>query len=330
MGIADILDEAAELYRGNFALLVGIAAVIYIPYFLLMGLIPDPSIDKSSMDITPLLGFVAVALFFALVMEPIVTGALTYAISDRYLGRPTSIGYCFRRILRASVFFPFMLTILIKSLIVGLPVAFIVMLIAAVAAMVVGVSGGGVMAVVMGVMVGGVLGIGAVVWLIRLWVRFALVEPAFIIEARGIGHALRRTWYLMGGNLVKGFVVLLVAGIVASVVPQIVTMPTQMMLLPGKAGSPPPSMVITVIHMVISTVAFTLMMPVMSIVTILLYYDIRIRKEGFDLELLANELDTRTRQFNVGDVTALPHEQSSPQPPAELPGGPESPGEGSA
>jgi hypothetical protein len=53
----------------------------------------------------------------------------------------------------------------------------------------------------------------------------------------------------------------------------------------------------------------TLLAPIPAIVAILLYYDIRIRKEGFDLELLANELDQKTRELSAQDITSLPQEQ---------------------
>ena len=61
-----------------------------------------------------------------------------------------------------------------------------------------------------------------------------------------------------------------------------------------------------------------LTVPLYSIVAILLYYDLRIRKEGFDLELLASELDAGSRQITQ-QFTPIPTQQSEPSenaPPA--------------
>ena len=35
MGIADILDETVDIYKNNFALLIGITALVYVPFSLL-------------------------------------------------------------------------------------------------------------------------------------------------------------------------------------------------------------------------------------------------------------------------------------------------------
>ena len=40
LGIADILDETVELYKTNFLLLIGIAAVVYVPASFLGALLP--------------------------------------------------------------------------------------------------------------------------------------------------------------------------------------------------------------------------------------------------------------------------------------------------
>jgi uncharacterized membrane protein len=49
-------------------------------------------------------------------------------------------------------------------------------------------------------------------------------------------------------------------------------------------------------------VAFVLAYPVLSVVATLLYYDLRIRKEGFDLTMIARELGEV--EDSVGDARA--------------------------
>ena len=46
--------------------------------------------------------------------------------------------------------------------------------------------------------------------------------------------------------------------------------------------------------------------PVVAVVGTLLYYDLRIRKEGFDLEVMARDLDTNTGQYRRVSLTPAP------------------------
>ena len=46
----------------------------------------------------------------------------------------------------------------------------------------------------------------------------------------------------------------------------------------------------TVINQVFTTTANVLVMPISAAAMILLYYDLRVRREGFDLEMLAKSL----------------------------------------
>ncbi len=319
MGIADILDETVELYRNNFALLIGIAAVVYVPFFILQGLVPEPKVTPEGgvANLGMLFASFALLMVFVLLIEPIVTGALTFAISDSYLGRPTTIPACFRRILRPAVLFGFIGAVMLKYLIVIGATAVGVILMVAVAGVAgaSGSTGGAIAAVAVAV----VLGVAVVFLMFYLILRLVLVEPCFIIEMTGAAGAIGRAWRLIQGNLGKAFALILIAGLVAAVIPMIVTLPSQLAISYRAPGAPPPSHAIVVIDLVLRAIMQTLFVPVTSIVTILLYYDIRIRKEGFDLVLLANELDSRTRQFAAPDVTALPQEAPPPQQPYESP-----------
>ena len=325
MGIADILDETVELYRSNFALLIGIAAVVYVPFFLVQGLAPQPEITPTG-KIANSAAFVALFPFiflFVLVVEPIVTGALTFAISDRYLGRETSILACFRRILRPAILIRFIGAVMLKYLIIIGAAIVGVIAVAAIIAVLAASAGPGVGSKVATILVG--IGVGAIVLFLIFYLilRLTLVEPCFIIETTGATGAIGRAWRLIRGNVGKAFALLLIAGLVASLIPLIVTAPTQLAISFRPQAGPPPSHAIIVIDLILGAVVTTLLVPVTSIVTILLYYDIRIRKEGFDLELLANELDAKTRQFSAPDVTALPQER----PPTEHVNEPPPPGD---
>jgi hypothetical protein len=59
----------------------------------------------------------------------------------------------------------------------------------------------------------------------------------------------------------------------------------------GSSGqiSPPPDSVM-VLSQILTFIAGSLILPLYSIATTLFYYDIRIRREGFDLEFMAKHL----------------------------------------
>jgi len=57
-------------------------------------------------------------------------------------------------------------------------------------------------------------------------------------------------------------------------------------------AAPPESVMI--ISQIMTFLAGSLILPLYTIAMTLFYYDIRIRREGFDLEFMANQLRSRT------------------------------------
>src|SRR5258705_942901 len=92
MSFAEMLDTAFRILRDHFATLVGLDAAVHVP----LALVND--------ELQPLpgqfaWGRMALAFLISLLGAPIVATALTHAIGELYLGKPTSIG----RSLRAAV-----------------------------------------------------------------------------------------------------------------------------------------------------------------------------------------------------------------------------------
>lgn len=327
MGIADILDETVELYKSSFVVLVGIAAVIHVPYailerYVLMGRMMAMTAASTSPNpetsINAMFGMLVAALVaygYLLVTAPIVTGALTFAISERYLDRKATILGSFRRVLSWSIFGQLMLAIIIKTAAVAAPLIVVAIGIAMTAAATMTsrlATGSGLALASMAV----VLGLAAVCAAIYLGLRLALLEVAIVVEGRGIGHALTRAWTMMRGSMLKCLALFVIAGLVTTLVTWVCTGPTQQVLTVSAATGGQISRAVLILHTAIGAIANTVLAPVMSIVAILLYYDIRIRKEGFDLELLAAELDAKTTAWAA---PTLPQEQpavqSAPEPP---------------
>lgn len=308
LGITDILDETVDLYRSNFALLVGSAAIVYVPVFLLTSFLNNPGASRS-FDL-----YSAIIMIITLAAEAVVTGALTYGISDSYLGRKSSIASCYKRILRSKIFWPFIGIVLLKSLITAGPLQ------------VIGVfapsnpdptlHGQDMMAYVINALVFGGLAFIFFIWFVYASIKLLFLESAFILEANGAFKSMKRSLHLTNGYYWKIFGVMLITLIVIGLVFGLIVGPVYGAYIGPEIMGQKGTTGLLVLATLLMTVFGTLLVPIPSIIAILLYYDIRVRKEGYDLELLAGELDHKTKEMSAHDITSLPQEKI-PQPEPE-------------
>ena len=111
------------------------------------------------------------------------------------------------------------------------------------------------------------------------WLSYLLVAPIAVLEnSKDGGRVRRRSWRLVDGNRVKAFVVVFVL-----IFPQLL-ISISLVLLQASFGFG--SLTGDVVSGVLSGLAGLLLYPLQAIAITLLYYDLRIRKEGFDLEML--------------------------------------------
>jgi hypothetical protein len=254
------------------------------------------------------IGFALLGLVFYVIINPLVTGALTFAISERYLDRNTTIADCYKRVAKPGVLLRFICTTFTTGAIALIGTIPPFLLIGIGAALMGWLKTGSAIGIGIILILAGIAAFALPIWLVM---RFTLVAPAFFIESERTFWAIDRSWHLMKGNALKALGLLAIAGIVVAMIQGIVVAPTSMMAAFSARGGADPSWWLTAITAVLNAVVSTLLLPVSSIVVILLYYDVRIRKEGFDLELLASELDRKTREFSAHDITSLPQEQTN-------------------
>ncbi len=305
MTVSQILDETVELYKSSFVLLVGIAAVMYVPYAVLTQFALARMFDISALaransaEMYLTMAIVVVGYLYLILSAIFVTGAMTYAISEEYLGRKVTIIESFRRVFRGSVIGPLLGAILVKAMaVLGALLIIVPVIVLAVA-----------QNQRLWLAAAPILICISVLFACYIMLRLALTESIVVLEMKGIRRSLSRTWKLMPGSMMKYLSLIIIAYLVMGIVSSIVTGPVQVLMSMNLDKGASPSMVLVVLNTLINAVVGTILAPVASIVTILLYYDIRIRKEGFDLEILAQEL-------NSGDVTYgysapnLPQEQT--------------------
>ena len=309
LGIMDVLDETIELYRSNFLILVGITAIMQIPITLLNPMQDVSSLAAGSMDPAAMGGimaaFVLWIVLYVVVVTPVLTGTLTGAISERYLSRQTTIVDSYKRVLKFATFKE-----LIKAnfyVMLGLALYYIaIVVVAMLFAVGLGAMTGfdsGPSAIVVVVLV--LMGIAAVIPMIWFWIGVQLAPAIIVVESSRGWDAIKRSLALTKGMIWSILVAYAIAFIVIMILQAVLTAPLQFFLLPqmmGSAGSG--SVQMPFWFSLAQAILGSVFAPLVHIVIVLFYYDARVRKEGFDLVMLAEQLDSGARPgISFGETT---------------------------
>jgi hypothetical protein len=299
LAVGDILSGAFTTIRRNPAATIGLAAIVLTVYAVLStaitlvvgALVGRLNLPSRGQNLTQaqvnhlLLRFLEIgvpllvlALILGFLFENILTGLLTSVIGRGVLGRRVSLGEAWQlgrlpALLGASG--------LILAILVGMwaPLTVIVVVLAvahlgAVAALI------------------GVLGfLGALVVSIWFSVMLSLAAPAVVLERLGPVQALRRSWRLASRSFWRLFGILLLTALVVFVASAILEIPFDIIrVVAGGSGvggglALGSTVVLVIIGAIGSIVAGAVTRPVSAGVTVLLYLDMRMRKEGLDLVL---------------------------------------------
>ncbi|RNE56792.1 hypothetical protein [Cryobacterium tepidiphilum] len=165
-----------------------------------------------------------------------------------------------------------------------------------------------VVAIVVGVLaVIGLLVLGA--W---LFTRLSLVPSLIVLERLGIGPAARRSWSLTIGYFWRTLGVQFLVAVIVNVISQIVTTPLSLLfgfavsLVDPNAAldSYLPSIILYVLILFVALIMGAIAAVVQSATTALIYIDLRMRKEGLDLELARF---VESASFRTGAETTVPN-----------------------
>lgn len=302
LGLGQLLDQAIRLYRRNFLKFIGIIAIVQIPLGLLQlgtslltisGISPSvnefgpqsPEDVFNPTVITGASGTILVGILSFVLIQVVATAAMTRAVASSYLGESISITDAYRKIGRSWL--PLLGALLLAILIaIGLLIWTIIPC------------------------VGWLTGLGMFVFFVL--VVTPLIAPTIVLEKQRATHAIRRAWDLARRRFwwVLGFVVILY--IFAQI---IITGPTLLLtftfgLFLGEAPFDPSfgqSMIQTVIQSLVQLVGSLIYLPLQLTAITLMYFDLRIRTEGFDLTILTHSVSDE--ETDVSEVTA-----QAPQP----------------
>jgi hypothetical protein len=222
--------------------------------------------QELSKMLGPGLVIFGIALVYYLLLIPLMEAATIQVVSGDYLDRPTNFAAALRGTRRRLWDLAGLVLLEFGVAVVG-PL-FLILAFA--------VVGAGALAALLMVAWGGY----AVVVLIKM----SLGVPALILENLPPVAALRRSWRLTRGWFWRIALLYLVITIVSSVVSTVVAAPVS--LLAGAAGSISAISAETLAGGLVNI----LTSPLTLIALTLVYYDIRIRREAFDIEMLAQSL----------------------------------------
>lgn len=297
LGVGDIVDQTIAIYRASPGLFVVLAALPYLvlaimtlvldlafagatPFTNLSSiLVPSvPSDPTSFTSFTPgqLAGLVTFGVVIGVVSVLVLSvqaAALVDAMSKRYLGQDTTIIGSLRAGLRASV-----------RLILASIIAFITF----VAVVAVAILALGLASTALHNPLPAIVGVIAMIVVVLYVVASWMPLPAVItLEGSGPIAGLRRSWRLAGGARWR------ILGLLAlmSILQGIIGLLFGLVLLGTVATG---GAVKTVLQEVVNLAVNALWAPIQWGVFTLLYYDLRVRKEAFDLQLAAEAMPRAT------------------------------------
>jgi len=264
LSLGEILDRTFSIYRKNFLLFVGITAI---PQLLVLALrlaqtlfffpVGQRNVPGEQLQGRPgfgglvALGIVGVivGVVVYLVAYLFAQGGTVFAVSELYLGRTTTIGAALGR-MRGQLGSLFGV-LMLNGLVAGL--AFLLLIIPG----------------------------------IYVACRLITCVPAALLEDLGPRSSLERSWGLTKDYAGRAFVINLLYFVLAYAAAFLFTLPFGVAIALS-AKNPEALRLWTAISHLGEFVGEVLVSPILTIATAVFYYDLRVRKEAFDLQFMMN------------------------------------------
>ena len=312
LGTSELVDRGFSLYRAHFAgffllaLLTQAAPLLAQIATSATGL--SLPLTFGALELSPaLFGRMAACflIFLAAYLASFWFGiAITYYVADAYLGREPSVSTALRRALRLVG--PSIRTCLLNVLLISLTFLFPVVALAAVELAYLVYPPQDFLHLVL-------LGFGALVLLVAsiaplliVFMRLMVTQPALALEGLAGWRAIRRSSQLVRfdpglgifywGEMRLSFLLLPLFAIEMltlslTLVPYVLSQVGDALHHGSGAPWAGPGEVSLVLSHVLSFLADSLILPLYVIATTLFYFDVRIRREGYDLELMAERME---------------------------------------
>jgi hypothetical protein len=301
LGVGEILDGAFTSIRRNPRATLGIAALLLTASAVItttlvlvlvhyVGPVSLPSAGQQLTNtqathlLTRILGVLAptaaVSLVLAFIVDTVLTGLLTVVIGRSVLGHQISAGEAWR-VARPRIPALIGVTLLIALVLIGPWAVYAIVLLVLALAHAPGALIGGLAAI------GAIAGIALTIW---FTIMFRMAGQAVVLELEGPARALARSWRLVHGSFWRVLGITLLAGLIVQVTKGLLQIPFGVLaavagggnaLLPGTGGN----VAAILISAVGGVLAGAVARPISAGVAVLLYVDLRMRREGLDLIL---------------------------------------------
>lgn len=265
--VGELLDRAFRLYRYHFLLLFSIVAMAELPVTILSLL--GQALLNSGLVVNSVIRLVTTFPdFFAI---HLIYAALIVAISCAYLNQPVALGRAYTSGVRRYT------SLIGASFLIGL--AFGVPVIVLMCLSLAATANDRTMATLIATF------LITPVALIFL-ARWEVYMPAIILEDIGAVEGLSRSWRLTAGYFWRVVGILLAT----TMLNYAVAVLPRMLITYGYNWAFPGSQIGPYLTIIVNKISMIILWPFSTAVTVLLYYDLRVRKEGFDLEWMAQQM----------------------------------------
>jgi hypothetical protein len=302
LGVGEILDVAVKIYWRNAPTLFRLVFLVVAPVQALSVLIFSSALPEAAMlgggqgllqpqplqptpqepqfepgDLWAFGAGILVLVTLTIIAGAVSTAACFKAITDAYLEAApewkSSLRFATSRLL--SVVWVTLLSGLVL-IVPFLPVGVAIALLVAAA-----VEGGALVAVIVLLLLAALAG---AMW---LYVSVQVSVPALLTEDLRGSKALRRSGNLVRGRWWQTFLIIVLGSLLAGIVSGAISGLLTAVTFTDLGDSVLPSLILNAIGTTIATVLTT---PFTAAFITVLYFDLRVRKEGFDLELLAQRV----------------------------------------
>jgi hypothetical protein len=310
MSTSQVLDRTFQLYRNNFLLCAGVAIVgpafSLIASFIQIGafglpVMPQPGefdpVVLQKWLVQSIAGGVLATIFYT-IGQAFATGATIFAISNIHLGKTTTIAESYIRI---KPIFGRILRILLEiywragwPMLTSYALTFV--LIFGMTRITRGAGGaefGFALLFLLGLLLSLAGIFGGFIWLVYIYCRYSLVIPACALEKLTPTQAMARGKFLAEGSVGRIVVIFLITIVMSSILTSVLQIPAY--IFGGNIFSLREGFHISRSFMFWAMLGGflgkALAGPIATIATALVYYDQRVRKEAFDLQLMMQALE---------------------------------------
>ncbi len=264
LSFGELLDRTFSLYRRHFWVFVGIMAIPQV--FIVAASVLYQSTQMTAIAVRArapekigvMFGYLAAAMLMIVVyfvVHPIALGATTIAVSELNLGHPVTIRAAYQSV-RKRIGPLFRLIFSIYARVFGWAITVILFPVA--------------------------------IWAV---LKYSLATPALLIEHITAREALKRSRVLTKGQFgrifLAGVLTLIISWVIAFVIQGPFSAAATLMVV-NKVQ--PPGW-LSLLSLIAGGLSGAFAGPFYAIALVLIYYDVRVRKEGYDLQLMVEALE---------------------------------------